>query len=224
MKKLISILTAMVLLCSLTGCQQQQKNENTGNIKAKADLKTSCVAEFLRSDGSRYLTEQKCEISANPKAIVLTAKEPFGKIAWSVKNGVYSVQKPLPHKVFDKDLYSLMMDKDIAAGLLEIYLAGLREPVGKAGKEPLKFQGQLYEPAAQIHNAELYRNQATGKLDLVTSGRDKAGKLYLIHGYNYLKLKKIKGQDGFYPSKLDIYLYRTDFDKELIAQISCFLE
>jgi hypothetical protein len=223
MKKLLSLLALAVLVFVSAGCQEKASKENAA-LAGQAELKLSCVAEFIRSDGSRYLTEQKYEVSSNPKAIVLTAKEPFGKIAWSVRNGAYTVQKGVPNKVFDKELYSLMMDKDIATGLLEIYLAGLRAPVGKAGKEPLKFQGQLYEPAAQIHNAELYRNQTTGKLDLVTSGRDKAGKLYLIHGYNYLKLKKIKGQDGFYPSKLDIYLYRTDFDKELIVQISCFLE
>ncbi|PKL50237.1 MAG: hypothetical protein CVV39_01760 [Planctomycetes bacterium HGW-Planctomycetes-1] len=217
MRKLTYILAAAVLLGGLTGCQQEQK-ENAGKIDAQTGLRLSCVVEFLRSDGSRYLTEQKCEVSANPKAIKLTAKEPFGEIAWSVKNGAYSVQKPLPSKVFDKDLYSLMMDKDIAAGLLELYLAGLREPASKAGKEILKFQGQVYEPAAKIGRVNLYRNQRSGKLDLVTSGSDK---LYLISGFNY---QKTKGQKGFYPSKIDIYSYRSDFDKELLAQMSCFLE
>lgn len=218
MKKLIFIFAAAILLCSLTSCQQQQK-KNAGNIKAKADLKLSCVAEFLRSDGSRYLTEQKCEVSANPKAIKLTAKEPFGKIAWSVQNGVYSVQKLVPRRVFDKELYSLMMDKNIANGLLELYLAGLTEKsAAKTDKELLKFQGQSYEPAAQIDKVSLYRNQRSGKLDLVTSGSDK---LYLISGFNY---QKTKGQKGFYPSKIDIYHYRTDFDKELVAQINCYLE
>jgi len=218
MKKLISLFAAAILLCSLTSCQQQQK-KNTENISAPADLKLSCVAEFLRSDGSRYLTEQKCEVFSNPKSITLTAKEPFGKIAWSVQNGGYSVQKPVPGEVFDKELYSLMMDKNIANGLLEIYLAGLTEKsLAKTDKELLTFQGQSYEPVAQIGKVSLYRNQSSGKLDLVTSGSDK---LYLINGFNY---QKTKGQKGFYPSKIDIYLYRTDFDKEIAAQISCFLE
>jgi hypothetical protein len=219
MRKLISIFAAAVLLCSLTSCQQQQKNESAGNIGAKADLKLSCVAEFLRSNGSRYLTEQKCEISANSKSITLTAKEPFGEIAWSVRNGGYSIQKGVPGRVFDKELYSMMMDNNIANGLLELYLAGLAEKsAAKTDKELLTFQGQSYEPVVQIGKVCLYRNQRSGKLDLVTSGSDK---LYLINGFNY---QKIKGQKGFYPSKVDIYLYRTDFDKELAAQISCFLE
>jgi hypothetical protein len=219
MKKLISLFAAAVLLCSLTSCEQQQK-KNAGNIGAPADLKLSCIAEFLRSNGSRYLTEQECEVSANPKSITLTAKEPFGEIAWSVRNGGYSIQKPVPGRVFDKELYSLMMDKNIANGLLELYLAGLTEktPAKKTDKELLMFQGQLYEPAAQIGKVSLYRNHSSGKLDLVTSGSDK---LYLISGFNY---HKTRGQKGFYPSKIDIYLYRTDFDKELVAQISCFLE
>lgn len=218
MRNLFSVLVAAVLLCSLTSCQQQQERSDD-NIGAPADLKLSCVVEFLCGDGSRYLTEQKCEVSANPKAIKLTAKEPFGKIAWSLQNGAYSVQKPLLRKVFDKELYSLMMDKDITAGLLELYLAGLTgKSAAKTDKELLAFQGQSYEPVAQIDNVNLYRNKTTGRCNLVTSGSDK---LYLINGFNY---QKTKSQKGFYPSKIDIYLYRTDFDKDLIVQISCFLE
>jgi len=223
MKKLFSLFAAAILLCSLTSCQQQQK-KNTGNISTQADLKLSCVAEFIRSDGSRYLTEQKHEISSNPKAIILTANEPFGKVVWSVQNGQYAVQESTTGVVYDKELYGLMTDKAIAQGLLELYLAGLTaNPAAQTGKELLTFEGKTYELSAQTGSrVNIYRNQATGKIDLVTSG-DKADKLYLLHGFNYRKMKKIDGQYGFYPSRLDIYLYHTDSNKELIAQISCSL-
>ena len=209
-----------VLFFSLAGCQEQQSKKSS-ELERRADLKLSCVAEFLRSDGSRYLTEQRYEIFSSSKEIILTSKEPFGDVIWSVQNGGYTVQKGLPDKVFDKELYRLMMDKDIADGLLEIYIAGLFEnPAAKTEKESLNFDGKIYGLVRQTGSGvNVYSNKATGKLDLVTSGRNKTGKVYLIHGFNY---QKIKGQNGFYPSRLDIYRYRADFDKELIAQIDCF--
>ena len=218
MKKLISILAVSALLFISAGCQEKNRKQSD-NLVRKPELKLSCVAEYLRSDGSKYITEQKYEIFRNPDLITLKAKEPFGEIAWSVQNGVYTIQKGVPNKVSDKELYSLMMDKDIASGLLELYLAGMsgeKPAIGNIGKS-LTFEGKLFELAAQKSGVNLYRNKAAGKVDLAVSG---INKLYLLHGYNYQK----NGRKGLYPSKLDIYQYRTDFDKKLIAQISCFLE
>jgi hypothetical protein len=136
-----------------------------------------------------------------------------------VHSGVYTIQNGVPDKVSNKELYSLIMDKDIASGLLELYLAGMsgeKPAIGNIDKS-LVFEGKLYELAAHKSGVNLYYNKAAGKIDLAVSGTNK---LYLLHGYNYQK----NGQKGLYPSKLDIYQYRTDFDKKLIAQISCFLE
>jgi hypothetical protein len=218
MKKSISILAVSALLFISVGCQEKNRKQSD-NIAEKPELKLSCVAEYLRSDGSRYITEQKYEIFRNSDLIMLKAKEPFGEIAWSVHNGAYTIQKGVPNKVSSKELYSLMMDKDIAGGLLELYLAGMsgeKPAVGSAGKS-LVFEGNLFELAAQKSGVTLYRNKGTKKVDLAVSG---INKLYLLHGYNYQK----NGRNELYPSKLDIYQYRTDFDKKLIAQISCFLE
>ena len=221
MKKLSFFLVAAVVLSNSAGCQEKNRKDTSVIVKqAKADLELSCVAEFLRSDGSKYLTEQKYEISSNPKAITITAKEPFGQIIWSVQNGKYIIRKNVPANVFDRELYRQIMDKNIAESLLELYLAGLnKEPVGKAGEKTLKFENQLYEPVVRTDSGvSIYRNKATGKLDLVTSGSD--GKVYFLHGFNYRKMEQ--KENAFYPSKIDIFLYHTDFDKELIAQISCF--
>jgi hypothetical protein len=221
MKKLIFLVTAAGLLFSLVGCQEKKRKDES-KLEERADIKLFCVAEFLRGDGSKYLTEQKYEIFAGSKTIKLTAKEPFGEIIWSAQNGGYTIQKGIPDKVFDKELYNLMMDQSVANGLLEIYLAGLtKSSAVKTEKGLLIFEGRIYEPVKQkAAGVNIYRNQATGKLDLVTAVYNKTGKVYLIHGFNYQKIKQ--GQNSFYPSKLDIYLYLTDMDKELIAQISSF--
>jgi hypothetical protein len=219
MKKLISILTVSALLLILAGCEEKNRKQSD-NLAGKPELKLSCVAEYLRSDGSRYITKQKYEIFRNSDSITLKAKEPFGEIAWSVQNGVYTIQKGVPNKVSDKELYSLIMDKDIAGGLLELYIAGVsgeKPAIGNIGKS-LVFEGKSFELAAQKSGVNLYRDKAAGKVNLAVAGT--GNKLFLLHGYNYQK----NGQKGLYPSKLDIYQYRTDFDKKLIAQISCFLE
>jgi hypothetical protein len=215
MKKMVLILAASALLFNCSGCQEKNRKKSTDLVR-KPDLKLSCVTGYLRGDGSRYITQQKYEIFANPKTIILSAVEPFGKIIWSVQNGVYTVQKDVPEKVFAKELYSLMMDKDIANGLLELYLQGMAggtAAIGNSGKT-LTFEGQLYEPITQNTGVTLYRNKAKGNVNLALSGA------YLLHGFNYQK----NGQKGIYPSKLDIYLYHTDFDKKLISQINCSLD
>jgi hypothetical protein len=214
MKKMVLILAASALLFICSSCQEKNRKEGADLIR-KPDLKLSCVAGYLRSDGSRYITAQKYEIFANPEGIILSAKEPFGKIVWSVQNGVYTVQEDAPANVFDKELFSLMMDKDIANGLLGLYLQGMaggNSAAGNSGKT-LTFEGQLYEFVTQNTWVNLYRNKTTGKVNLALSGK------YLLHGFNYQK----NGQKGIYPSKLDIYMYLTDFDKKLISQINCSL-
>jgi hypothetical protein len=215
MKKIVLILTVSALLFNCSGCQEKKRKESV-NLTGKPDLKLSCVAGYLRSDGSRYITEQKYKIFASPRAIILSANEPFGEIIWSVQNGVYIVQKGGPENFFDKKLYGLIMDADIANGLLELYLQGMaggKSAIGNAGKT-LTFEGQLYELVTQNWGVNLYRNKSTGKVNLAVSGT------YLLYGFNYQK----NGPKGIYPSKLDIYLYHTDLDKKLAAQINCSLD
>lgn len=223
MKKIIVLGTALIL-CSLFGCQKQQQKISVSEITGQPDIELSAVAQFLRKDGSRYLTQQQLEIYSAPRAIIFTANEPYGKVVWSVQNGEYAI-KGRTRKPFDIDIVKTMTDKDIAQGLLELYLAGLGNIQPKDSKETLNFDGQIYEFAAQSEpNVNLYRNKSTGKLDLVTSGQNNGGKVYFIHGYNYRKMRKTAGQDIFYASKVDIYLYRAGFEKELIAQISSSLK
>jgi len=223
MKKTIVLIASVVLGC-LTGCQEQKKS--VSQITGQPDIKLSAVAQFLRKDGSRYLTEQQYEVYSKPEVISITAKEPFGKITWSIQNGIYTIQKDAIGRERDKELYDLMTNKAITEGLLKIYLAGLEEvQTSAAGQESLNFDGQVYELVAQADSTvKIYQGKSSGEIDLAVSKDDKDGKVYLLHCYNYLKMKKNNGKNAFYPSKLDIYLYRTDFDKELMAQINFSLK
>jgi hypothetical protein len=217
MKRLLSILVAAGLLFSLIGCQEKAK-ESGAQLGGQPDLKLTSVAKFLRSDGSWYLTEQTHEVFAEPKAIKLTAKEPFGQIIWAVQNGKAVVEKSPGRSVFDKELYELITSEAITKGLMELYVAGLGySDAGSSQADEFTFEGRVYESVfADRDGIELYKNKSTGRKDLaVFQGK----KRYVLYGYNYLKV----GKAGYFPSKIDVYIYSDKADKTLIAQYICRL-
>ena len=125
MKKSLSFLVTAALLFSLAGCQERNRTDS-GKLVGQADLKLASVAKFLRGDGSWYLTKQEHEIFAKPKAIRLSAKEPFGEIIWTVRDGRLVIKKSPKTIVFDEGLFKLMTDESICKALLELYLAELK--------------------------------------------------------------------------------------------------
>ena len=218
MKKSLSFLITAALFFSLAGCER--KNHTSGsNLAGQADLKLACTTEFLRGDGSSYLTKQEHEVFAKPKAIRLTAKEPFGEIIWAVRNGRLVIEKSPKGDVFDEELYKLMTDEAICKALLELYLAELK-PSDTGSTEPtdgFAFEGKVYEPVFSDQGGiKLYKDKSTGRRDLVISQNKKR---YILFGYNYLKLK----EGRYFPSKIDVYIYNEGSDKKLIAQYVCYL-
>jgi hypothetical protein len=219
MKKITAV-SALILFIFM-GCQQKQKN-SPQKITAKPDIQLSVVAQYIRSDASRYITQQKYEIFSQPKAIFVSAAEPYGTVQWSVQNGIYT--PPNNKKIYDKETSAIMLDKDIAQGILELYLAGLKKVQIQETAETFNFNGQIYECVAKNEqNVKLFRNKKTGELDLVTAGNAANGQFYIIFGYNSEKTGKSTAQDEFYAKKVDIYLQTSTLDKKLIAQLNCSL-
>jgi uncharacterized protein YjcR len=74
----------------------------------------------------------------------------------------------------------------------------------------------VYDLAFSGQNVEIYKNKTTQKRDLVIAGNKKR---YILYGYNYLKI----GEEGYFPSKIDVYSYKEGADKKLAAHLSCRL-
>ncbi|MDD5134456.1 MAG: hypothetical protein PHP01_03475 [Phycisphaerae bacterium] len=214
MKKLFFLFIATGLLYALAGCQEKNLKDSDKTV-AQADFKFSCVAKFLRLDGSWYLTEQGCELFFEPAAMKITADEPSGQIIWLVDNGQVTV-KTRPKNVYDKDILDLMTDDAICRALLGLYLAELKNMKSDSGTgQSFTFEGQVYDFVCSAGNGiNLYKKGSVGKTDLaVAQGKKK----YVLNAYNYLKLDK----DGYFPTKIDIYACDTDREKRLIAQYIC---
>jgi hypothetical protein len=218
MKKLLSFLVAAGLFFNMAGCEKKNQTDGS-NLAGQADLKLSCITEFLRGDGSSYLTKQEHEVFAKPKTIRLTAKEPFGEIIWTVRNDRLVIEKSPKGGVFDEELFKLMTDETICKALLELYLAELKtsNTSSTSQTDSLTFEGKIYEPVFSDRSGiALYKNKSTGRKDLVISQNKQR---YMLFGYNYLKLK----EGRHFPSKIDIYIYNEGTDKKLIAQYVCHL-
>ena len=217
MRKLLSFLVAAVLLFGLAGCQER-KSKDSGKLEKQADLKLAVTAKFLRGDGSWYLTEQRQDISIEPKAIKITAKEPFGEIILTVQNGQFALKKSSQVNVFDEELFNLMTDEAICKALPELYLAEMKNPQTKSKQTgSFVFEGQVYDLVfSDQSGVEIYKNKSTQKNDLVISSGKKR---YVLWGYNYIKFK----EGRYFPSKIDVYVYNEGADRKLIAQYSCRL-
>ncbi|MEN6385951.1 MAG: hypothetical protein ABFD79_12245 [Phycisphaerales bacterium] len=207
------------------GCENQQKKEaaqapQTAQIKTvRPEYQFSAVAQYIRNDGSKYITQQHFQIASSPRAIMISAAEPFGNVVWSVENGIYSAPQNTGRAI-DKDVFALMTDKDIAIGIMELYLAAAGKVQAADTNEILNFDGKIYEQVATEGEAKVYRNKSTKTIDLVTSGGQKNGGTYLFSGYNYEKILENGIEKGLYPSKVDIYLYKSAYDKRLLGQLT----
>ncbi|MCX5632482.1 MAG: hypothetical protein NTW93_02215 [Phycisphaerae bacterium] len=220
MKKLLIVLVVAVLFLSLTGCQEQKSKDSSkwrkpspSGLEKQADIKLVSMARFLCGDGSWYLTEQKHEISIEPAAIKVTAKEPSGEIISAVQNGQFAVRKGSKAVAADKELFELMTNETICKALLELYVAELKKTqTGSNQTVSLTLEGQVYNLVFSDKNGvEVYKNKATQKNDLVVSqGKRK----YILFGYNYLKF----AEGRYFPSKIDVYVYNDGSDRKLIAQ------
>lgn len=229
MKTIHIFLISVLTISLITGCQQQKKKQaavaKTPAIKAQPDLKLSAVAEYIRDDGSRYITQQQYEIYSNPSAITLVSNEPYGRVSWSVQQGVYNAPETNPSHAFDKNQFGLMVDKDIAQGLMELYLAGIGKVSLQKTNETLNFNGQIYEcVSVNSQNVKLFKNQKTGNIEISTSGSIKNGGFFLFYGYNYKKISKLGEADKFFASKVDIYDYKSLQDKKLLIQVNSSLK
>lgn len=215
MRKLFII--TFVFFIGLTGCQEQHHKKITEPAR-QADLTLAGTARFLCSDGSWYLTQQKQEIFIKPEEMKLTAKEPSGEIILTVRNGKFAVQKR-PAGVIDEELFNLMTDESICKAMLELYLAELKNLPSAIGQaKSLTLEGQVYDLVYRSPSGvEVYKNKSTLKNDLVISQGEK--RRYILYGYNYLKMDKA----GYFPSKIDVYVYNSGSDRKLVAQYDCRL-
>ncbi len=228
MRKIYPIIVITSVFCLFTGCKEQQKKSSDAirtseqQVSNQPEVAFSAVAQYVRDDGSRYITHQDIEVSANPPAIVITASEPFGTVRWAVQNNIYKAAKNKSNFNFDKELYSIMTNEDIIRGLMDLYCAGLNGIELKDLNETFDFNGQMYDLVAKnAQNVKVYRNQKTKMPDLVIAGS--TGQ-YLLYGYNYQKISKTDESEKFYPAKTDIYLYKSVNDKKLLITISCVLK
>ncbi|HAL45092.1 MAG: hypothetical protein A2Y12_20140 [Planctomycetes bacterium GWF2_42_9] len=225
MKNLLIYSIVITGIFTILGCNKQQAKKQpvqAAQIQVQPDIKVLAVAQYVQKEGSRYITHQHFQIFSAPQAIMLSADEPYGRVVWSIENGVFNATKS--EKAIDKDVFNLMTSEEVAQGLMNLYLASLGKIQIAETAETLDFDGKIYTLVAQNgQNVKFYKNKSTKYVDLVTVGQNKEG-IYLFSGYNYLKLNQKEGQEAVYPSKVDIFLYRASYDKKMLGTMNCLAE
>jgi hypothetical protein len=216
---LLVVCSAGMFLCGCENGVRSKVKEVVKPSKGKA-LTASCIVTFYKSDGSRYLSEQKHLMNPSSGVIEITSEEPGGKVSCRLDGGfVKSGQAKV------KDLPISMCDRNLAQVIWASVAGGcgfLSEKSGKKGDE-VKMEGRWYEPitaAAKSQWAEtiLYKNVSDGAIEMVQVVDSENGKVLTARSYNYFWFEDLGRR---FPMKIDVFSSdKVEGDQKQILEIS----
>lgn len=203
---ILSMLYVSVFVLALFGCKNGVKSRVKEGVKSSNGqaIAASCIVTFYKSDGSRYISEQKHLINPSAGVIEITAEEPGGQVSCILDGGfVKSGQARV------KDLPISMCDRNLAQVIWASVAGGcgfLSEKSGKKGDE-LKMEGRWYEPITMTAKSQwaqtiIYRNVSDGAIEMVQVADSEHGKVLTAKSYNYFWFEELGGR---FPMKIDVF-------------------
>ena len=210
-------LAAFSVMFFLSGCQESAQTVEPETVDPGRMIIVDCIADYYNPDGSRYVSEQSHIVEIDNRILRVRASEPAGDFEWLLKEGIFAIQQNL---VLSAPAPTRICDENIAKGLLGLYLANIDDiglTFSKADGRSVKIAGKLYQTLADNEYLTFCKNLGTDIVDTIwLTGTD--GKYLTVCGYDYKKLKTIK---GIGPRKIEIF--STDADRnnrKLLVQYS----
>ena len=216
----VLLLTLSVLIggCGQVSQQQQPAQEMSGQ---KASIIADCVVNYFQKDSAPYITQQQHRFSPEAGYLQIVATEPSGPYQFALNKDSFSSSRQLTP--FLSGLSASFVNQQLATALFYSFTAGadLLEAGGFETAEPIKIEGQWYEPMQAANNTEIQitvlRNKGTNQADLVKLQDTEHEIQWLIKSYN---LRYSKELDTLVPMKIDLFDIRNGLaSKQLIIQI-----
>lgn len=215
---LLVLFSAGMFLC---GCDSQsatnksvRKNVKVGKGKT---ISARCIATYYKSDGSRYLSEQRHLINPSSGGIEIIAEEPGGKVSCRLDGGF---TKTGDTKV--KNLAVSMCDRNLAQAILASVSAGCGFLSGEKG-DHVNIDGRWYEPITPTRKSQwagttLYKNISDDAVEMVQVTDTETGKVFTARSYNYFWFEEFGRR---FPMKIDVFSsHKEGSEPKQILEIS----
>jgi hypothetical protein len=223
---ILSLLFVSVFGLVLLGCEGVgTKKTVTQEVKVSKGkvISAGCIVKFYKTDGSRYLSEQKHLINPSGGAIEISAQEPGGDVSCKLDGGFTTSGEA---KV--KGLAIPMCDRNLAQAIWASVAGGcgfVDEKSGETG-EKVKMDGRLYEPITLKEKSQwtktlLYKNLSDGSIETVQVVDSENGQVLTAKSYNYFWFEELGRR---FPMKIDVFSSKTTVgSQEQVLEISYLL-
>ncbi len=217
MKRLwvLNLVAAVVLLAGVCGCQRirsvlrpPKKAEPAPKpqVCGKNGLSADCVVTYFGDEGRPYYSQQRHIIWPDSERIVVSARQPQGDFQCELSAGQFRVQNS-PGALAASTMR--FCDKPLLQVILTCFLAnaGFGAAPSGSGVEPVKIEGQWYQPVDWPSRQKgarpvAYRNIDTGIIDRVRVDDSETGQYLLATGYNR---RQVEAAGRLIPTKIDVF-------------------
>jgi len=181
----------------LAGCGEQRRiaeNEELVEPRKLTNIQADSVVNFYAADGSQYISTQQHSICPEVDTILISANEPQGPFGWKLAGAEFNLvvgQERLGQ------LGYTICDRGMSLVILTCVQSAMNCTVGEAIHEPVRIQGQWYQPLQVIDEPVkwakrvLYSNVDSSVIDRVSIEDVKAGRILVGRCYNYRWIKEI---------------------------------
>ena len=204
------------------GCGQsgEQKQESLSAVELA--LTADCIAQYHKTNGSAYLTQQQHSFNPTSGYFRMAAKEPTGNLHYTLLQNQYnesSKQKTHPLS----DMPANFCTNALAAAIYYGFCAGgeLLDTASLIAGENIKLEGRWYQPLETDWPkgsiaVKLLRSVETNHIELVQVEDFDNGLTWLLRSYNIRYCKEL---DKNLPMKIDVCDIRDGIaSKELMIQ------
>lgn len=184
---------------ALTGCQSGSGQAGSQPTVASPSFTAEAIVTYYDPQQVRYLTRQEHRLDAAGRSLVIRADEPDQAIEWNLSGDQFSGPA--------QGTTQAWCDRRIAKMVLIAFRAasGLIDDASFASQDPIKVDGQWYQPLAlpdtDWARMRLFKNQSDSRIDRLELIDSKTKERFIALTYNPVWIENF---GKTVPTKIDI--------------------
>jgi hypothetical protein len=195
----------------LTGCQSGTGQAQEGLLGGTADFTAEAIATYYDAQQVRYLTRQEHWLDSSGRTLTIRAEEPDRSVEWVLSGDQFSGPGPGETPAW--------CDRRAAKMVLTAFLAasGLIDTSSLEAQEPIKIEGQWYQPLAlsttDWAKIRLFKKQSDSRIDRMELVDSKTQERWTALIYNPVWIESF---GKTVPTKIDLFRTTNNTDRILV--------